>query len=136
MLYATYQNFLCKVRVGGKYSVWYKMECSIRQGGFLSLLKYTAFIDPLLRQIEQAGHSISVGGIPTNPVGYADDMASACMSKTIVDKTLTMVNNHAKTWRYAYLSLESHPLNIRKILNTEMFAWGRIKCQKKTIMIT
>ena len=41
--------------VRGKYSDWYHMEYGIHQGGFLSLQKYTAFIDPLLRILENSG---------------------------------------------------------------------------------
>ena len=83
------------------------MECGIHQGGFLSLLKYTAFIDTLLRNIEQDDLGYRVAGIPTNPVGYADDMASACTSKTVVDKLLNNVHNHANKWRYEYNASKS-----------------------------
>ena len=54
LLYATYQNFKCKARVANTYSDWYTMQCGIHQGGFLSLLKYVAFIDPLLRDLEKS----------------------------------------------------------------------------------
>ena len=40
------------------------MQCGIHQGGYLSLLKYVAFIDPLLRKIQNAGVGCSVVGIP------------------------------------------------------------------------
>ena len=46
----------------------------IHQGGFLSFLKYKAFIGPLMRHIEESGFASTVYGIQTNPVGYADDI--------------------------------------------------------------
>ena len=107
LMYATYQDFRCKVRIAGEFSEWYPMECGIHQGGFLSLLKYTAFIDPLLRKIDQDGLGLQVVGVPANPVGYADDMASASVSKTVVDKTLSLVQNHANRWRYSYNAAKS-----------------------------
>ena len=47
ILYKTYVNFNCCVRIGSEMSKWYPMECGIHQGGYLSLVKYTAFIDSL-----------------------------------------------------------------------------------------
>ena len=62
------------------------MECGIHQGGYLSLLKYTTFIDPLLRAIEQSGLGCTIADIPTSPLAsYADDMTTACFSKTKID---------------------------------------------------
>ena len=34
LLYSSYKNFKCKVRVSGTFSEWYKMECGIHQGVF------------------------------------------------------------------------------------------------------
>ena len=100
LLYACYQDFKCKVRIAGEYSEWYTMERGIHQGGFLSLLKYIAFIDPLLRNLEESGLGCGVAGIPTNPVGYVDDLASACPSKGNVDQSLTIISDYARKWRY------------------------------------
>ena len=102
LLYQCYQIFWCKARVGGVYSEWYRMECGIHQGGFLSLLKYTAFIDPLIRILESSGLGCQVVCIPTSPVGYADDMATSSTSKQQLDRALTMVSDFSNRWRYLY----------------------------------
>ena len=107
LLYSSYQNFQCKARVLGTYSDWYRMECGIHQGGFLSLLKYVAFIDPLIRELEVSNLGCNVVGIPTSPIGYADDMATASLSKVNVDKSLTLIDQYAKKWRYAYNAKKS-----------------------------
>ena len=83
LLYLSYKNFWCKARMNGQYSNWYQMECGIHQGEYLSLLKYTAFIDPLIRDIERSGHGCCITGISTSPLGYTDDIATACFSKGI-----------------------------------------------------
>ena len=67
------------------------MKCGIHQGGFLSLLKYTAFIDPLLREIEGSGFCHRIIDIPVRPVGYADDLSVCSLSKTTLDRTLDVV---------------------------------------------
>ena len=40
-------------------------------------------------------------------MGYADDMASACPSKANIDKTLNIIDTHAKKWRYSYNAKKS-----------------------------
>ena len=107
LLYLSYQNFWCKVRINGQYSDWYKMECGIHQGGYLSLLKYTAFIDPLLREIEESGMGCFISGIPTSPLGYTDDMAAACLTKAKIDYVLRMIYAHSLKWRYKYNASKS-----------------------------
>ena len=54
LLYRAYQEFRCCIRVEGEVSDWYTMQCGIHQGGFLSLTKYTAFINELLVLLEQS----------------------------------------------------------------------------------
>ena len=107
LLYQTYQNFWCKVRVGGVYSDWYRMQCGIHQGGFLSLLKYTAFIDPLIRELETSNLGCSIVGVPTNPIGYADDMTTYTISKHRLDRSLEIVSNFSNRWRYSYNAKKS-----------------------------
>ena len=107
LLYRSYQNFLCRVRIEGQFSDWYTMSCGIHQGGFLSLLKYTAFIDPLIRELEHSDVGCTIVGVPTTPVGYADDMATCSTSKPKMDKALSIVSEHAKRWRYRYNNKKS-----------------------------
>ena len=107
LLYLSYQIIWCKVRINGQYSDWYKMECGIHQGGYLSLLKYTAFIDPLLREIETSGIGCCISSVPTSPLGYADDMAMACLSKPKIDSVLRTVYTHSLKWRYRYNAAKS-----------------------------
>ena len=114
MLYSSYQNFQCKVRISGTFSDWYTMECGIHQGGVLSLLKYTAFIDSLLRILEQSNLGCEISGIPTNLIGYADDMASACTAKANGNKSLGLITKYLRQWRYAYNAKKSAILVFRE----------------------
>ena len=107
LLYASYNDFWCKVRLHGIYSDWYPMQCGIHQGGYLSLLKYVAFIDPLLRKIQNAGVGCSIVGIPACPLGYADDMAAACPSRLKLDETLRIANTFSMQWEYSYNAKKS-----------------------------
>ena len=55
LLYQSYHDFRCKVRLAGCYSDWYQMKCGIHQGGFLSLLKYTLSSTPYSARSKRLG---------------------------------------------------------------------------------
>ena len=107
ILYRAYIGFKCRVRIGGSMSNWYDMGCGIHQGGFLSLVKYTAFINELITQLEKSGLCCDVYGIPSSPPGYADDLATACKSKIKLDMALQIVNDYGNKWRFAFNARKS-----------------------------
>ena len=82
LLYRMYINFQCCVRIGTETSQWYAMECGIHQGGYLSLVKYTAFINSLITELEQSALCSSIYQIKVSPVGYADDLATSATQST------------------------------------------------------
>ena len=103
----TYDDFCCKVRLAGVYSDWYQMGCGIHQGGFLSLLKYAAFIDSLLLEIESSGYVRRISNVPASPVSYADDLSVCSFSKFNLDKVLRIVYNYSCKWRFYYNASKS-----------------------------
>ena len=107
MLYLCYRNFRCCVRVGGHVSAWYQLKCGIHQGGYMSLIKYTAFINSLLKAMQQMNICCKIYRTPSAPVGYADDMAACCRIKNDLDKVMTTVENHGRTWRYDFNAKKS-----------------------------
>ena len=100
LMYRAYIGFNCRVRIGDSMSQWYPMTVGIHQGGILSLIKYISFINSLLEEIEASKLGCSVSGIPSTPAGYADDLATASLSKWQSDKVHNIVHGHSKRWRY------------------------------------
>ena len=76
------------------------MSCGIHQGGYMSLIKYIAFIDSLLVELEASELCCSIAGIHTSPLGYADDMTTASLSKLKADRAIDVVYKHSCKWRY------------------------------------
>ena len=107
LMYRAYQDFKCHVRIEDKTSDWFTMQCGIHQGGFLSLTKYVAFINGLLLSLKDSGLCCTIGAIPSTPVGYADDIATANTSKRKTDKTLQLVHNFGTTWRFKFNAKKS-----------------------------
>ena len=69
ILYTTHQDFMCCVRIGEGTSAWYPMQCGMHQGGFLSLVKYTAFINSLLTSLEESHLCSTIFRINTSQWG-------------------------------------------------------------------
>ena len=100
LLYRGYINFKCCVKLQGNFSEWYKPLCGIHQGGFMSLMKYAIFINSLLTDLKKSGLCCKLYRIPSTPLGYADDVATCCLSKQRLDRTMDLVYAHGCTWRY------------------------------------
>ena len=102
ILKMVYTDFKCKVQIQNRTSNWYSMSCGIHQGGFLSLLKYVAFVNSLLVELSNSNLCIQIDNIKCTPVGYADDMSAATNCKYKLDKALDIINSHGNKWRYEY----------------------------------
>ena len=107
LLYRCYIDFKCCVKINGTYSDWYEPLCGIHQGGFTSLMKYTVFINLLLVTLKEADISCKIYRTPSTPLGYADDIATCCVSKFKLDKAMDIVYNHGCVWRYEFNAKES-----------------------------
>ena len=107
LLYCCYLDFWCVVRVQGHVSRWYQLKCGIHQGGYMSLIKYTAFINSILVALQRSGLCCSIGRIPSTPVGYADDLAACCLSERKLEGALRIVYRHGCTWLYSYNAKKS-----------------------------
>ena len=102
LMYRTYTDFQCRVRVAGSFSDWYPMSCGIHQGGVLSLTKYLVFIDELLVQLECSNLCCTIAHSPSSPAGYADDLAAATVSKARTDMVHSIVNEYGRKWRFKF----------------------------------
>ena len=83
------------------------MTCGIHQGVFLSLTKYVAFINGLLNTLEESRLCCTISRIPSTPVGYADDVATACVSKLRTDNVLKIVHEYGREWRFKFNAKKS-----------------------------
>ena len=66
----------------------------------MSLMKYTVFINSLLVQLKNSDICCKLYRTPSTPLGYADDVATCCLSKHKLDRAMTIVHDHGCTWRY------------------------------------
>ena len=107
MLYKGYIDFSCSVRIGEQISEPYPMLCGIHQGGFLSLVKYIAFVNSLIVELKNSNLCCAIDRIQTTPVGYADDLATCTLTGNRMHRVLGIVGHHGCTWRYSFNAKKS-----------------------------
>ena len=107
LLYRSYLDFRCCAKIQGQFSEWYVLERGIHQGGYMSLLKYTLFINSLLVQLKLSGLCCKINRTPSTPVGYADDLASGCINANRLRQVMDIVYQHGCTWRYEFNARKS-----------------------------
>ena len=107
MLYLCYQNFRCCMKVQGHMSAWYELKCGIHQGGYMSLIKYTAFINSLLTTVQNSRICCKIYRTPSAPVGYADHLAACCRQQRDLKRVMQIVHAHGRTWRFDFSAKKS-----------------------------
>ena len=107
LLYKEYLNFECSVKLQGNFSDSHYLCCGIHQGGFMSLMKYTIFINSLLVDLKNAEICCKLYATPSTPLGYADDVATACLLKNKLDQAMDIVHSHGCAWRYDFNTKKS-----------------------------
>ena len=107
MLYLCYCNFRCCAWVGGHVSAWYQLKCGIHQGGYMSLIKYTAFINSLLDTLMRSNACCKIYRTPSSPVGYVDDIAACSRLQYDINRVMDTVESHGRTWRYDFNAKKS-----------------------------
>ena len=107
LLYRCYIDFKSCVKLNGSFSSWYTPLCGIHQGGFMSLMKYAVFINSLLVDLKNANICAKIYMVPSTPLGYADDVATCCLSKFKLDRAMDIVYRHGCVWRYEFNAKKS-----------------------------
>ena len=106
-LYRSYVNFSCCAKVQGHFSDCYPLRGGIHQGGYMSLLKYTIFINSLPVQLKESGYCCKIYQMPSILVGYADDLAAGCINERKLNNVMKIVYQHGCTWRYEFNAKKS-----------------------------
>ena len=68
----------------------------IYQGGYLSLVKYTAFINSLSVELKNSKFCFMIFDIPSSPLGYANDVTTA--SRNNLDLEFCFSSHLCQMW--------------------------------------
>ena len=87
-----YTNQRLRVKWGNIVSDDFGVMNSVKQGGVLSPILFTVYIDELLNQLKNSGFGCYIGNIFLGAFGYADDVMILAPSKTSMNCMLAIVN--------------------------------------------
>ena len=92
-----YTNQECSVRWGSEHSDYFNVSNRLKQGGLVSPILFSCYIDKLFSQLENSGIGCHVGASYSGAIGYADDIALVAPSLQSLRKMFCICEQYAKT---------------------------------------
>ena len=81
LLLNMYLNHKIQVKWNGKLSLPFNVTNGVRQGGVLSPLFFSIYVDELLIKLKNSGYGCHIGNYYYGALGYADDIVLICPTK-------------------------------------------------------
>ena len=95
LLLNMYLNQKIQVKWNGKLSQPFEVTNGVRQGGVLSPLFFSIYIDDLLLKLKNAGIGCHIGNYYFGALGYADDIVLLCPTKEGLRKMIRICETYA-----------------------------------------
>ena len=119
-----YNNQFVNVRYGSHVSSEWQIKNGVRQGGVLSSLFFSIYIDMLLENISELGVGCQLGILSSNIIAYADDIVLLSPSAAGLQKLINKAYSEA-------LAIDLH-FNYKKT-KCIVFKSGSLKNENKNI---
>lgn len=104
ILFDTYIRQQSRVSWNLYFSEYFSMCNGVKQGGVLSAILFTFYIDKLLLLLEKSGIGCHINGIYTGALSYADDITLTCPSirglNSMLDICYTFALDHDLIFNY------------------------------------
>ena len=96
LLLNMYLSQKIQVKWNGQLSEPFSVSNGVRQGGILSPLFFSIYMDDLLLELKESGIGCHIGNHYFGVLGYADDIVLLCPSKEGLRKLITICERYAK----------------------------------------
>jgi hypothetical protein len=93
-----YTNMYCRGRWGETYGSWYHVKAGTKQGGVLSPLFYSLYVDDLVVDLIHCGCGCHIRGMFLSCLLYADDMALVAPSVRALQSLLDICSRYCIHW--------------------------------------
>ena len=97
LLHHMYTNQSCYVKWGNEHSDNFNVSNGVKQGGVISPLLFSCYIDKLFSQLEHSGLGCHVGTSYAGAFGYADDIALVAPSMQCLKKMIIICEKYANS---------------------------------------
>ena len=95
LLFFIYTNQSCNVKWYNEQSDYFKNANGVKQGGVVSPLLFSCYIDNLFTQLQHSGLSCHLGSSYAGAFGYADDIALLAPSLQCLKQMISICERYA-----------------------------------------
>ena len=127
LLLNMYTKQKLQVKWNNNLSCTFDVTNGVRQGGVLSPLLFSVYVDELLEKLRKKGIGCSIDHIFTGALGYADDIILICPSVTAMKEMLKICEDYANDYnilfngkKSKYLIFGDYKYNPTLTLNNEV----------------
>ena len=85
-------------------SEYFTMENGVKQGGVISSIFFSIYIDPLLLQLRNLGYGCHLNGVYMGALSYADDITLIAPSIRGLNEMLKLCDNYATIYNVIFNS--------------------------------
>lgn len=98
----SYSNFKCAVRVGSHLSTWFEPQQGVHQGDVFSMRLHSLYSNKLLLDLRAEVMDAIIGPVNCGQPVFADDIAIASTTKTVIKKKIRTCVRYGNKWRYDF----------------------------------
>ena len=100
----------CQVRWSNTYSKRFDVSNGVKQGGVLSPILFTIYMDVLLTRLEHSGYGCHIGNIFMGAFGYADDVILLAPTRSAMDSLINICEDFSREYSILFNGTKSKHL--------------------------
>lgn len=93
VLTAIYDNVRCSVRINGRFTEWFDVNCGLKQGCSLSSMLFNLYINDLITRINRLNKGIDIDGEKVGILVYPDDVVLLSENEEELQDMLNELNH-------------------------------------------
>lgn len=102
-----YQRQMSRAAWDGEYDQYFTCVNGVRQGGVISPLMFTVYVDELISKLKSSGIGCHIGHIYLGCLGYADDLKLLCPGLKGLQKMLKICEDFGEKFSVKFNALKS-----------------------------
>ncbi len=138
-LQCIYGHVQCCARTNGVRTDWFYVSLGLKQGCLFLAVLFNLYINDLALLLNNASHSVDLGGVKVNVLLYADDLVCLVDSEQDLHVMLDTLHQWSMTWCMAVNTKKSIIVHFHTASMTRSIfifqPWGRSNTLREQIQV-